>query len=266
MITCELMGGLGNQLFQIFATIAHAYKCQTKFYFLNVERLGNRNTFWTTFFHNLKKYLLPSFPTLHICGESEFAYHSIPTHTQHTKLFGYFQSDKYFKNYYPEIYKLIGIEEMKNTLISKIKVDLNTISMHFRIGDYIYHKQCHPIIPYEYYENALFYFQQFSTPFTIIYFCEDEDIQIVEETIYKLKQKFSYEFIRGDNTLQDWEQMLYMSLCSHNIIANSTFSWWGAYFNNKDKIVCYPSTWFGPQLSQHNTKDLCPEDWIKIQC
>jgi hypothetical protein len=100
----------------------------------------------------------------------------------------------------------------------------------------------------------------------VIYFCEDVDIQIVEETIHKLKQKFSYNFIRGDNTLQDWEQMLYMSLCSHNIIANSTFSWWGAYFNNKDKIVCYPSIWFGPELTQHNTKDLYPDGWIKIQC
>jgi hypothetical protein len=231
---------------------------------LNVEQLGFRNTFWNTFFHKLKNYLLESFPSLQIYRESEFSYHSIPTHNQHTKLVGYFQSDKYFKNYYPEIYNLIGIEEMKITLISKIKVNLNnTISMHFRIGDYIYHKQCHPILPYEYYEKALFHFQQ--SPFTIIYFCEDVDIQIVEETIHKLKQKCSHNFIRGDNTLQDWEQMLYMSLCSHNIIANSTFSWWGAYFNNnKNKIVCYPSRWFGPELSQHNTKDLCPDDWIKI--
>jgi hypothetical protein len=262
------MGGLGNQLFQIFATIAHAHKCETRFYFLNVKMLLNRHTFWDTFFYKLKNYLLDSFPSLQTYRESEFSYDSIPNHTQHTKLFGYFQSDKYFKNYYPEICNLIGIEEMKVTLIPKIKVDLNnTISMHFRLGDYKNIQHCHPIIPYEYYEKALLHIQQFHPlQFTIIYFCEDGDIHIVEETIHKLKQKFSYNFIRGDNTLQDWEQMLYMSLCSHNIIANSTFSWWGAYFNNKDKVVCYPSIWFGPHLANHNTKDLCPDDWIKIQC
>jgi hypothetical protein len=264
MITCELMGGLGNQIFQIFATIAHARKCNTHFYFLNVEKLGNRNTFWNTFFHKLKNYLLPSFPSLHIYDEKMFSYNDIPTHTQDTKLFGYFQSDKYFKNYYSEIYKLIGIEDMKTAL--KIKVDLNTISMHFRIGDYKYIQQCHPIVSYSYYEKALKHIQSiYSTSFTVIYFCEDEDIDNVEEIIHKLKQKFSYNFIRGDNILQDWEQMLYMSLCEHNIIANSSFSWWGAYFNtNKDKIVCYPSVWFGPQLP-NNTCDLFPDGWIKIQ-
>jgi hypothetical protein len=262
------MGGLGNQLFQIFATIAHAHKSNTRFYFLNVERLGLRNTFWNSFFHNLKQYLLQSFPSLDMYKEIDFSYHSIPIHIQHTKLFGYFQSEKYFKNYYSEIYKLVGIEDMKTALMTKIKVDLNnTISMHFRLGDYKHIQHCHPIVPYTYYENALLHIQKSkNASFTIIYFCEDEDIQIVEETIYKLKQKFSYEFIRGDNTLQDWEQMLYMSLCQHNIIANSTFSWWGAYFNTNNKIVCYPSLWFGPIFNHYNTNDLCPDEWIKIQC
>jgi hypothetical protein len=66
--------------------------------------------------------------------------------------------------------------------------------------------------------------------------------------------------------LEDWEQLLMMSSCGHNIIANSTFSWWGAYLNsNPDKIVCYPETWFGPK-AQHDTLDLFPEDWIKVPC
>ena len=56
--------------------------------------------------------------------------------------------------------------------------------------------------------------------------------------------------------------MIYLSSCQHNIIANSTFSWWGAYLNqNKHKIVTYPSIWFGFNA---NTSDLFPTDWIKI--
>ena len=66
-------------------------------------------------------------------------------------------------------------------------------------------------------------------------------------------------FIKLENGLSDWEEMLAMSLCKYNIIANSSFSWWGAYFNeNKEKIVCYPSVWFGEVLSYHNIKELHP--------
>ena len=73
------------------------------------------------------------------------------------------------------------------------------------------------------------------------------------------------KFIKLGNELDDWEEMLVMSLCQHNIIANSTFSWWGAYFNeNKEKIVCYPSLWFGEALSHYNTKDLHPTKWTRI--
>ena len=85
------------------------------------------------------------------------------------------------------------------------------------------------------------------------------------EKIHILQSKFpEYNFIRGENTLEDWEQMLLMSCCHHNIIANSSFSWWAAYFNSyTDKIVCYPSVWFGHSMN-HDTKDLCPSEWIKI--
>jgi hypothetical protein len=56
--------------------------------------------------------------------------------------------------------------------------------------------------------------------------------------------------------------MLLMSCCKHNIIANSSFSWWGAYFNsNADKIVCYPEVWFA---NNTDTSDLCPLEWIKM--
>jgi hypothetical protein len=264
------MGGLGNQLFQIFATISYAIKSNNVFRFLNVEKLENRFTFWNTFFSKLKPYLLQQLPRLPVIHENGFTHNNIQiSNFQNVMIFGYFQSEKYFKEYYQQIYTLLDIDAMKNTLLQKINIDLTkTISMHFRLGDYKHQQHNHPVAPYTYYEKALLHIQTINPEiqFTIVYFCEEEDIDYVVGTINKLNQTFPhFIFTRGDNRLQDWEQMLFMSLCQHNIIANSSFSWWGSYFNsNPTKIVCYPSVWFGPQL-QNDTKDLCPAEWTKIQ-
>ena len=73
------------------------------------------------------------------------------------------------------------------------------------------------------------------------------------------------DFIGIDHNIPDWQQLLLMSGCHHNIIANSTFSWWGAYMNtNAGKVVLYPEVWFGPKLSDKNVEDLCPLEWRKI--
>jgi len=72
-----------------------------------------------------------------------------------------------------------------------------------------------------------------------------------------------------DNQIEDWKQMLIMSLIKNNIIANSTFSWWSAYLNiNNNNTVIYPSIWFGPKIFQNMTtkqkKDRFPEKWICV--
>ena len=98
----------------------------------------------------------------------------------------------------------------------------------------------------------------------VLYFCEEADIDDILITITKLNEIYSnINFIRIEN-LNDYEELLLMSLCKHNIIANSSFSWWAAYFNGwEDKQVYYPLRWFGP-AAEHNTKDLCPPNWKRI--
>jgi hypothetical protein len=280
------MGGLGNQIFQIFTTISYAIKLRQQFKFNNAKILGGgsttiRNTYWESFFSRLKLFTTDVFPNLHVIRERGFIFNELPMYEMINKdvlIFGYFQSYKYFEANYNIICRMIGLEIMKENLLKKMNYDLDflnqTISMHFRIGDYKKLQDYHPILKKEYYEKSLRYIQSNNSNTstegsfasnTVIYFCEDDDLEDVTEIIVYLSTIFPLlNFVRGENKLEDWEQMLLMSCCHHNIIANSSFSWWGAYFNSwKDKIVCYPSLWFGP-VAKHDTRDLCPPEWSKI--
>lgn len=280
MITCNLMGGLGNQLFQIFTTISHAINLKTKFAFIDVDKLGGgqttvRPTYWNNFLIKLKPFTSKVFPQMLLIKEAGFNYNELNLYKykkqgQNMCLSGYFQSHKYFLENFYLICRVIGLEEIKKNIIdrsglSKEMLD-NTISLHFRLGDYKKIQEYHPIMTFEYYKKSIDMIKM-SEPKreNILYFCEDEDIDDVNKTINNLKNEFGdYNFIRAPNDLSDWEQMILMSCCRDNIIANSSFSWWGAHFNmNPYKIVCYPSIWFGKAAS-HDTKDLCPMEWNKI--
>ncbi len=287
MLTCQLMGGLGNQLFQIFATISYAIKSKNAFAFQNIEKLifSNstiRETFWTTFLSKLKFCLIKEFPEdIILLKENGFMFNEIDNNqlmNKNTCLFGYFQSYKYFEEYYDTICDLINLDFQKKEVIVKSGLTEeylnNTISMHFRLGDYKKLPNHHPILTYKYYKKCLQFFETIKnisselkmlTILNVLYFCEDDDVEDVIITINKLEKKFpNYNFIRASNLLKDYEQMLLMSCCANNIIANSSFSWWGAYFNsNPQKVVCYPNIWFGPACN-HNTSDLFPLSWYKI--
>jgi hypothetical protein len=280
MITCNLMGGLGNQIFEIFATISYALKSHNNFKFLALDKLGEgattiRYTYWNSFFSNLKPFLIHNLPNLHNCiKENGFHYNELDINKMVNKdiiISGYFQSYKYFEANYPIICRLIGLDKMKDTLLNKLNLQVkdleNYVSLHFRLGDYKKLQDYHPLATYEYYERSLNYIKKCkpNIDLNIMYFCEEEDIEDILIKINKLKEVFpNYNFNRGDKTLEDWEQMILMSCLNHNIIANSSFSWWGAYFNSwNDKIICYPSVWFG-ECANIDTKDLCPPEWIKI--
>ncbi len=290
------MGGLGNQLFQIFMTISTAIDTETQFYFPDKEQLcSKRHAYWNSFLSQLKIFLQTEQFIKHqitkIIQEKEFEYQEFDVELlkkENILFYGYFQSYKYFEKNYRTIYDLIDIDKYKFELIHKISrfnvlknvtelmettnltIYDKAISMHFRLGDYKNLQNCHTLMTIKYYSNCLKYLNESGidlTKFKILYFCENNlsDIRDVITIINELQTKYPYlEFVRQTG-LEDYEEMLLMSLCKHNITANSTFSWWGAYFNNReDKIVMYPSVWFGPSLSDKNVKDLHPQTWIQI--
>jgi hypothetical protein len=300
MLTVTILGGLGNQLFQIFATIATAMRNDDSFFFMNVELLGGnpghiRNTYWKKCFQRLERFLIPlnettqrMFSSLPSFTEPSFDYSQLPTHTSQLKqplrLNGYFQSEKYFVDKYHEICELIHLKRQQEW-VKQIKSNeswsadyagpkktRDLVSIHFRIGDYALTPDYHPITRLSYYKNAIKHIitrrSDTSRNISILVFYQRCDRDIVFKYIDELKSdyaNFDIQFHFVDETMDDWQQLLLMSICDHNIIANSTFSWWGAYFNaNHDKVVCYPSVWFGPACPIKTTNDLCPETWVKI--
>jgi hypothetical protein len=277
------MGGLGNQLFQIFATISYAIQTENNYKFTNTVMLfgGTRHTYWDSFLSELKSKTTDMFPAMTRIKEASFEYNDIDLNEIRGKnimLSGYFQSYKYFEKNYNMICKIIMLTNKKLDVLLRTdytsEILLNSISLHFRMGDYKTLQHIHPIMNYEYYKNALTYIETnldnnaslHNKSLQVLYFCEDADVEEVKDIIHDLEIMFSrFTFVRCSDKLQDWEQMLIMSLCRHNIIANSTFSWWGAYLNeNENKVVCYPQLWFGEE-STHNTSDMFPPNWVKIK-
>jgi hypothetical protein len=285
MLTVELMGGLGNQLFQIFTLMAYSKKYNKPFLLEKKTYLPGqyviRNVYWDTFLDKLSHRLIQNVLNYPIIHEQSFEYKELPNiqqedinKQQNYKLHGYFQSYKYFQDYKTEILNDIGWSEKKQKVLGLIPHSediLSCISLHFRIGDYTKLQNFHPIMTLEYYINAINYIIERDTSAkSILYFCEENDVLFVtNEFLKKLQQKFpSLSFVQADSKMKDWEQMILMSCCNHHIIANSTFSWWGAYLAepiNDNKIVCYPDKWFGVSYSEKNVSDLFPSSWVKCE-
>ena len=278
MITCNLKGGLGNQLFQIFAVIAYSLKHSQAFRFVYTDMVPSitpRHSYWESFLKSLKAFTIRDYPSINtrIIRYPDMDYRELPvSSSEHTIFDGYFQSYKFFQEREGEIYQLIQLEKQKAECLTKYaRMDLkNTISMHFRLGDYKHLGHFHPIMGFNYYKNALTYILSSCQyqKWKVVYFCEAEDNNDVLNIINGLAEVFPLlTFEKASDQMADWEQVLVMSGCTHNIIANSSFSWFGAYFNsNKDKIVCYPNVWFCGSGSNIRVDDLFPPTWQRIKC
>jgi hypothetical protein len=270
------MGGLGNQLFQLFATIAYSIRYSYIPVFMYSEQVTigkTRNTYWSTFLNGLHEFTTNKSFYFYTYNEPCFSYKKLPIYPIHNfTLNGYFQSYKYFMNEQSDIFNMIHLKQQQSNVLNEYPIYINdnveAISIHFRLDDYKNIQDRHPIMPYDYYRNAIIHIigsNTFEHPIKMLCFYQECDIHEVTQIIVRLQEEFDFiMFEHIDHSIEDWKQLLLMSCCKHNIIANSTFSWWGAYFNEKnDKIVCYPNIWFGPAL-KHETQDLFPSNWSKI--
>lgn len=244
-VTCKLWAQTGNQMFMISAVIGYSIKHKMN-YFIPQQTIAPH--VWKTHF--------PQFPTGKTIGnffhykETEHYYQEIPA-KQNIIIEGYFQSEKYFDHCRQEIIEAFQIPYKKLE---------GFVSIHVRRADYLKYPDKHPVVTYEYISEAVKLFIEKGYSSFVV--CSD-DIQWCRSNLKPL-ELFGATFSYSHNK-EPIADLALMSCCEHNIISNSSFSWWSAWLNqNPDKKVIAPKIWFGNGNSHLNTKDLLPESWIKI--
>jgi len=262
IISFQMLGGLGNILFPYAnaLSLAEDFNLDLKLFYNHQGILHTHPQEYKDIFFKSKTLLdqnqLSNFSTVQ---ENNFSYDKIELNkNENIFLTGYFQSYKYFNHNRDLILKqFLPSDELIENLRKEHDIlnSENTVSIHVRRGNYSSLSDYHNLLDLEYYKKAIDFFP--NANFIIF----SDDIEFCVDNFSRLPNK-NIHFINNE---KDYLDLFCMSLCDSNIIANSTFSWWGAWLNkSKNKKVIAPNKWFGPSNSHLSIKDLIPEDWIKI--
>jgi hypothetical protein len=264
MVTCSLQGGIGNLLFEIAATISYGLDNNHDVLFdIDNHKIGlqgnNAIKYKDNIFSKLNNNVLKTDIDY---NEPYFHYKEINIKSDKNKVLclnGYFQSEKYFINnkdviidtFSPNNEEKIFLENILNNYRNNGK---ELVSLHIRRGDYLKFPTIHPFIGLNYINKSISLFDDYN----ILVF--SDDIKWCKDNI----QKENVFYLNNDIKLEDYQELWLMSLCDHNIISNSSFSWWGSYLNkNENKIVVAPKIWFGKD-GPKDTDDIVPERCVKI--
>jgi len=295
LIFVEVVGGLGNQMFQ-YAFYEKLRKCygndkvklhigyfkeirDNKGYELNkvfsIQGGGNFHDVITNllddkmdFFSRVRRKIFGFKSSYYIEGKDLSYKENIFSLDKNRDIYlrGLWQSEKYFsdiKDEILEIFKFPIITDLKNKKILNSITNSNSVSIHVRRGDYISNSTYNEILgnacDSDYYIKAINkIYELIDNP---IFYIFSDDINWVKENLGIVK-KLKVQYIDWNNGQNSFIDMQLMSLCKNNIIANSTFSWWGAWLNkNENKVVIAPKRWF---LAKKINNDIIPDNWIKI--
>ncbi|MBE7734527.1 alpha-1,2-fucosyltransferase [Devosia faecipullorum] len=278
MISVQLTGGLGNQMFSYAAALSAATRLRTDLGIIRERNVPDR-PYLLDKLQVPQNFVSPAFARGRFSRrisrlldrrtyrEPSFFYdekfNRIP---DGTTIEGYFQSWRYFDGVDSEVRNHFSIKEkldgMNALLAERIQGTSNAISLHVRRGDYLKpaHAGTHGVLSIEYYRRAVGYIKAFVPNATFFVFSDDMDW-----AAQNIVPNYPAVAVVGNNN-KPWADMALMSLCNHHIIANSSFSWWGAWLNAKqDKKVIAPRQWFSEgAMRRNNTCDLYPADWCLL--
>ncbi len=279
MVKVKLWGGLGNQMFQYALGRSLALKNRTYLqldlseYLVNsegadyVSRNFELDLFNVNYIKDKKENFIVSkilnyiSPVKYI-QENGFVYDpSVLEKRGRLYLYGYWQCENYFKAVESTIRRDFTFKKQPNAANMQYlnNIDkVNAVSIHFRRGDYVAVQTAinfNGICSIDYYKAAIAQIKsKVENPHFFVF---SDDLSWVKENI---DFEDPHTFVDGNYGENSYEDMRLMAACKHNIIANSTFSWWGAWLNNnRDKVVIAPKNWFKTERT-----DIIPNNWIKI--
>lgn len=292
MIITQIIGGLGNQMFQYAAGRALSLKKDTALaldisgfesYGLHqgfeLQRVFNPpfKTAAAADIRNVLGWQAPAIirrvlarrPFSSLCtsrfvSEPHFHYWAgINSAPKDCYLTGYWQSERYFGDIEAQLRADFTFREPMNGRNAEMANQIgrvNAVSLHVRRGDYVNNAKTlatHGLCSLEYYQAAIRHVsERVERPHFFIF---SDDIGWVKEN---LKMNFPCQYVDHNQGAESYNDMRLMSLCSHHIIANSSFSWWGAWLNpSTTKIVIAPQKWFA---NQTDTRDLFPAGWVAM--
>lgn len=291
MVISGITDGLGNQMFQYACGRSLALHKQTTFkidtaWFSNIEqrftqrdfRLDKLNTeISIASAEEIKKLKQPKYPFIinsiywrrqyalpyykrHFFKEQQFNYDENLLHAgKDVYLQGFFQSYKYFEKIRELLLREFTPKQLPPVVAEKEKSikSGNAVSLHIRRGDYVAIGNAQYVLDLSYYHRALEVIQQSSGGVKVFIFSDEP-----EWAKQNLALDVETEVVSSPDILPEHDIYL-MSCCKHNIIANSSFSWWGAWLNNNPgKIVTAPKEWF--KGNTKDTRDLIPQNWIQL--
>lgn len=269
MIIAKLLGGLGNQLFQYAAArqLSEIHQTQLK---IDVSgfKVYKNHKYSLMHFNIIEDYVSEE----ELCGIEEVKakyFHFDPEFrkiSNNVILAGYWQTEKYFvgisdvlKREFTVKHSLIG----KDFEISKLIQDSNSVSIHVRRCDYLpgtFRDQIFDCLSLDYYINAVKRLSEEENNLVFFIFSDDPGW-----AKYNVKIEYPCVFVEHNSADKNYEDLRLISLCKHNIIANSSFSWWGAWLNkNQNKKVYAPVKWFNSNVRDLDPKDIIPSDWIRL--
>lgn len=258
----KYVDGLGNQLFQVAATLAHSFR-------MNTEAGFPAWPYRDYFYKKINNHVSDPISFAKTWTEDQRLPATLPITANHMELYGFFQSEKYFADQWNEIQVYLqptsSLNNQVNELSRGIFDIINITAVHVRRQDYLRLPEIFNQLPRSYYEQSMLIVEhrmQIKPGHGKFIFFSD-DIPWCRET-FGAKHLYS----TGKTDIQD---LFTMAMCRHHIIANSSFSWWGAYLKRfyqdsdemKSSITIAPKVWFNP-CSGLIDSDICCESWIKI--